>query len=63
MHDACQEVYYKPVNYETKPYLGILVSAGNQEYVIPLSSAKEKHKTWKNIEQDRFLIYENLLKE
>ena len=29
------------------------------EYVIPLSSAKEKHKTWKNIETDRFLIYEN----
>ncbi len=62
LHDACQEVYYKPVNYETKPYLGILVSSENHEYVIPLSSAKEKHKAWKNIEQDRFLIYENCAK-
>ncbi len=59
LHEVCAEVYYKPFNYETKPYLGILVSAGNQEYAIPLSSAKEKHKTWKDIDSDRFLIFEN----
>ena len=32
---------------------------GGAEYVIPLSSAKEKHKAWKNVEADRFLIFEN----
>lgn len=59
LHDFCPEVYYKPSGYARKPYIGILVQEGGIEYVIPLSSAKEKHKTWKNIETDRFLIYEN----
>ncbi|MCR4630611.1 MAG: type III toxin-antitoxin system ToxN/AbiQ family toxin [Treponema sp.] len=27
--------------------------------MIPLSSAKEKHKAWKNVDADRFLIFEN----
>ena len=59
LHDACSEVYYKPSGYARKPYIGILVQEGGIEYVIPRSSAKEKHKTWKNIKTDRFLIYEN----
>ncbi len=59
LHESCPEVYYKPVSYANKPYLGILVNENNNQYVIPLSSAKEKHKSWKNIETDRFLIYEN----
>ena len=59
LHDACSEVYYKPSGYETKPYLGILIEQGGQKYVIPLSSAKEKHKAWRNVEADRFVIYEN----
>ncbi|WP_191018212.1 type III toxin-antitoxin system ToxN/AbiQ family toxin [Treponema zioleckii] len=59
LHDSCQEVYFKPIGYENKPYLGILINKEKNQYVIPLSSAKEKHKAWKNIETDRFLIYEN----
>ena len=59
LHSFCGEVYYKPTGYETKPYIGILVQENNVEYVIPLSSAKEKHKTWKNVDVDRFLIFEN----
>ena len=59
LHDFCKEVYYLPVGYETKPYLGILVEDNGIEYVIPLSSAKEKHKFWKNVDSDRFLIFEN----
>ncbi len=58
LHDSCNEVYYKPTNYDSKPYLGILISTEQQEYVIPLSSAKDKHKSWKNVEADRFVIYE-----
>ncbi|MBP5591755.1 type III toxin-antitoxin system ToxN/AbiQ family toxin [bacterium] len=59
LHDFCKEVYWQPVGYETKPYLGILVEDKGNEYVIPLSSAKEKHKSWKNVDIDRFLIFEN----
>lgn len=58
LHECCPEVYYKPAGYENKPYLGILITNDDIQYVIPLSSAKEKHTSWKNIESDRFLIYE-----
>lgn len=62
LHRFCSEVYYKPLGYETKPYMGILVQENGVEYVIPLSSAKEKHKTWKNVDVDRFLIFETCTK-
>jgi len=58
LHSFCDEVYYKPVGYETKPYIGILIQENAFEYVIPLSSAKDKHKSWKNVDLDRFLIFE-----
>ena len=58
LHEYCSEVYYKSIGYDNKPYLGILINETQSQYVIPLSSAKEKHKSWKNIESDRFLIYE-----
>lgn len=58
LHEQCPEVYYKPIGYDNKPYLGILINSDKTQYVIPISSAKEKHKSWKNIETDRFLIYE-----
>lgn len=53
-----KEVYYKPSGYENKPYIGILINKSNRKYVIPLSSAKEKHKTWKNVDRERYLVYE-----
>lgn len=59
LHDQCSEVYYKQFNYDNKPYLGILINNENNQYVIPLSSAKEKHKLWKNTDTNRFLVYEN----
>jgi len=58
LHSFCGEVYYKPVGYEKKPYIGILIQENEFEYVIPLSSAKDKHKTWKNVDLDRFLVFE-----
>ena len=58
LHEECPEVYYKPICYDNKPYLGILINNEGQEYVIPISSAKKKHESWKNIDSDRFLIYE-----
>lgn len=58
LHTACPEVYYRPYGYENKPHIGILINEDNRSYVIPLSSAKEKHKTWKNTSQDYYLLYE-----
>ena len=58
LHENCSEVFYKPIGYDNKPYIGILINEDENKYVIPLSSAKEKHKFWNNIEEDRFLIYE-----
>lgn len=55
-HDACSEVYYKPSGYENKPYIGILINKNDRKYVIPLSSAKEKHKTWKNVKKYKDLL-------
>lgn len=58
LHTACPEVYYRPYGYGNKPHIGILINEDNRSYVIPLSSAKEKHKTWKNTSQDYYLLYE-----
>lgn len=58
LHDVCSEVYYKINGYENKPYIGILINENDRKYVIPLSSAKEKHKTWKNVDKECYLIYE-----
>jgi protein AbiQ len=63
LHDACPEVYYKTSGYENKPYIGILINKNDRKYVIPLSSAKEKHKTWKNVNQECYLIYETAKKD
>ena len=62
LHDTCSEVYYKPSGYENKPYIGILINKNDRKYVIPLSSAKEKHKTWKNVNKECYLVYEKAKK-
>ena len=31
LHDFCNEVYYKPAGYETKPYMGILIQENNAD--------------------------------
>lgn len=58
LHETCSEVYYKSNGYENKPYIGILINKNDRKYVIPLSSAKEKHKSWKNVNNECYLIYE-----
>lgn len=63
LHSVCSEVYYKPRGYENKPCIGILVNEGDRKYVIPLSSAKEKHKIWKDVENEKFLIFEKSLEK
>lgn len=58
LYSVCPEVYYKANGYGNKPYIGILINKNDRKYVIPLSSAKEKHKTWKNVDKECYLIYE-----
>ena len=41
LHEVCTEVFYKPTNYDNKPYLGILINNNGRKYVLPLTSAKE----------------------
>ena len=45
-------------NYKEKPHLGILLNNEGREYVIPLTSAKEKHKTWDDVTASWYRIYE-----
>lgn len=62
LHDVCEEVRYKSVGYDNKPFVGILINNDDRKYVIPLSSAKQKHKSWKNVNKEIYLIYENTAK-
>lgn len=53
------EVYYTSSYRNTiKPFVEIVVGIGSYNYFIPVSSAKEKHKKWKNVSDEHFLIYE-----
>lgn len=58
LNKACPEVYYKSQGYDNKPYVGIMINNANRKYVVPLSSAKEKHKKWANVNKECYLIYE-----
>jgi len=54
------EIFFdaKNKNYKEKPHLGILLNNERREYVIPLTSAKEKHKTWDDVTASWYRIYE-----
>ena len=60
LYDVCSEVFYMPRQYDNKPYIGILITDGSRQYAVPLTSAKEKHKLWKNYNNGNFLVYETL---
>lgn len=45
-------------NYRLKPHLGILLNNDGIKYVIPLTSAKEKHKGWVDVTANWYRIYE-----
>jgi len=59
LHSKDSEVFFDNTSdYSNKPYIGILVSSNNYKYFIPLTSAKEKHKKWKNKTKTNYIIYE-----
>lgn len=57
LYNVCSEVYYRPNNYENKPYIGFLIN-NNRKYVIPLSSAKSKHTLMNLMGTDYMILHE-----
>ena len=49
--------------YDHKPFLGIIVFIEGRDYLIPLTSGKLKHKTWKNVGEAHYLVYEIVSKK
>ena len=61
LHDVDSEVFYLPdTDYSKKPHLGILIGCNGRKYVIPLTSAKPKHATWRDITATNYHIYEEI---
>lgn len=59
MHEVDSEVFFVDnTAYEKKPHLGILVTEGKWKYVIPLTSAKQKHALWEDVTSTNYRIYE-----
>lgn len=60
MNEADSEIFYDENNkeYKFKPHLGMLINQEAREYVIPLTSAKEKHKKWADVSGEWYRIYE-----
>lgn len=59
LNNKNSEVYYN-ASYRNaiKPFVGIIIDMTECKYFIPLTSAKEKYKKWKNSCDEHFLIYE-----
>ena len=61
LYENEKEVYYsESYSNKLKPYIGIVVCIKKYNYFIPLTSAKEKHKSLQNISDSHMLIYEIL---
>lgn len=60
MNEADSEIFYDENNkeYKFKLHLGMLINQEDREYVIPLTSAKEKHKKWADVSGEWYRIYE-----
>lgn len=60
LNEVEPEIFYDEnnENYKDKPHLGILLNNEGREYVIPLTSAKDKHKTWDDVTASWYRIYE-----
>lgn len=59
LHDIDSEVFYSN-NYNTKPYVGIVIIQDRYNYFIPLTSAKPKHSGWHTKTNSNYLIYEKV---
>ena len=61
LHAVDSEVFYSTdADYSKKPHLGILTNCNGRKYVIPLTSAKTKHATWRDVTATNYRIYEEI---
>lgn len=60
LNEKDSEIFFnkEDENYRLKPHLGILLNNAGMKYVIPLTSAKEKHKEWADVTANWYRIYE-----
>ena len=59
LNSVDKEVYYDQNKaYVRKPFLGIVVNLGKYDYLIPLTSAKQKHTKWPDSSKEAILIFE-----
>ncbi len=59
LYNADSEVMFRDGDsYRNKPFLGILITNDSQKYVIPLTSAKPKHRLWPDSNKGFYRIYE-----
>ena len=60
LHSVDSEIFFDKSNsnYKFKPHLGVLINNHGREYVIPLTSAKNKHKNWEDVSASWYRIYE-----
>ncbi|MGL4949982.1 MAG: type III toxin-antitoxin system ToxN/AbiQ family toxin [Anaeroplasmataceae bacterium] len=59
LYNVDKEIFYvNNSTYEKKPHLGMLITCDNINYVIPLTSAKNKHRTWNDVTATNYIIYE-----
>lgn len=64
LNEKDSEVYYN-ASYKNaiKPFVGVIINIAEYKYFIPMTSVKEKHKRWKNVCDEHFLIYEVIDKD
>lgn len=62
LHSIDSQVFYNPndVNYDKKPYIGIIVIFDTYKYFIPLTSGKCNHLRLPNTGLAHMLIFENI---
>ena len=61
LHSFDSEVFFSSdTDYSKKPHLGILTTCNDRKYVIPLTSAKPKHATWRDVTATNYRIYEEI---
>ena len=60
LNEKDSEIFFnkEDESYRLKPHLGILLNNAGINYVIPLTSAKEKHKGWADVTANWYRIYE-----
>ena len=61
LHNVDSEIFYSiDTDYSKKPHLGILTTCNGRKYVIPLTSAKRKHASWRDVTTTNYRVYEEI---